>query len=76
MLDDVGGGPRVVGQRVADPVAGAHRELSTVLGYVGGRVVDAACRRIPLARGDVGADGLITHPAVRAELAAVLHALP
>jgi len=63
---------------VAAPTGGtgAHRELATVLGYVGARVVDAACRRIPLTRGEVGEDGLIADPAVRAELAAVLHALP
>ena len=56
--------------------AGAHAELATVLGYVGAQVVDAACRRIPLARSDVGPDGLITDPAVRAELLQVVDALP
>lgn len=55
--------------------AGAHTELATVLGYVGARVVDAACRRIPLVRSQVGDDGLIADPHVRAEIATALAAL-
>ncbi|GLZ47805.1 hypothetical protein Acsp06_39900 [Actinomycetospora sp. NBRC 106375] len=57
---------------------GAHDELRTVLGYVQARVVDDACRRHPLSRGDVGADGLVadpaTHRVLREVLAAVLSA--
>lgn len=55
--------------------AGAHTELATVLGYVGARVVDTACRRVPLTRDLVGAAGLIADPGVRAELRAALDAL-
>lgn len=55
--------------------AGAHTELATVLGYVGARLVDGACRRLPLARDSVGADGTIPDAAVRDEIAAALKAL-
>ncbi|KIF05077.1 NADPH-dependent FMN reductase [Streptomyces sp. RSD-27] len=51
---------------------GAEATLRTVLGYTGAAVVDAACVRIPVDRGTVGADGTIADPAVRARLADVL----
>jgi NAD(P)H-dependent FMN reductase len=54
---------------------GAHTELATVLGYVGARVVEDACRRVPVTRGQVGADGVVADPAVRAEVRAALDAL-
>ncbi|ADV68897.1 NADPH-dependent FMN reductase [Deinococcus maricopensis] len=59
---------------VAAPTGGedAHAALRKVLGYTGVRVVEAACRRLPLARQDVGADGLIASPEVRAHLQAAL----
>ena len=62
---------------VAAPTGGtgAHTELATVLGYVGARVVDDACRRVPLTRDLVGDDGLIADAGVRAELRAALGAL-
>ncbi|MFE7561253.1 NADPH-dependent FMN reductase [Kitasatospora sp. NPDC057500] len=44
---------------------GAEAALGTVLRYAGAAVVEAACVRVPLARGDVGADGLVTDPLVR-----------
>ena len=61
----------------ADPRRGhgAHDELRTVLGYVGVRVVENACRSIPVTRDAVGADGLIEAPATRAALADVLRVL-
>jgi NAD(P)H-dependent FMN reductase len=52
--------------------ADAHASLERVLGYVGADVVQAAVRRLPLARSDVGKDGLIHDPAVRGELQAAL----
>ncbi len=55
--------------------SGAHAELSTVLGYVGAHVVGDACRRVPLARDQIGPDGLIGVPAVHAEILAALQAL-
>ena len=55
--------------------AGAHQELRTVFGYLGARVLEDACHRVPLARDDVGADGLVAAPALRDALAAALAAL-
>ncbi|GLZ51799.1 NADPH-dependent FMN reductase [Actinomycetospora sp. NBRC 106378] len=55
--------------------SGAHTELATVLGYVQARIVRSACRRVPLARSQVGDDGIIADPVVRAEIAAALDAL-
>lgn len=55
--------------------SGAHTELATVLGYVPARIVRSACRRVPLARSQVGDDGVIADPSVRAEIAAALDAL-
>lgn len=51
---------------------GAEATLRSVLGYTGAAVVDAACVRIPVDRGMLGADGLITDPDVRRQLAEVL----
>lgn len=48
--------------------AGAHAGLGTVLGYVGAKVIDAACLRLPLTRAAVTTDGTITDPDVRAAL--------
>lgn len=55
--------------------AGAHGELRTVLGYVQARVVEEACRRHPLGRGDVGPDGRVADPDVHRLLREVLSAL-
>ncbi|MFB6892655.1 NADPH-dependent FMN reductase [Kitasatospora sp. NPDC056327] len=44
---------------------GAEAALGTVLRYTGAAVVEAACVRLPLTRGDVGTDGLVTDPLVR-----------
>ena len=54
---------------------GAQATLTTVLGYVGAVMVEAACRRIPLARAAVGPDGTISDPRFRAEAAQVWDAL-
>jgi NAD(P)H-dependent FMN reductase len=61
----------------AAPTAGrnAHESLRTILGYTGSRIVEAACRRAAVARDDVGADGLIADPGLRAEVGAALGAL-
>jgi NAD(P)H-dependent FMN reductase len=55
--------------------AGAHDSLRAVLTYTGTDIVEAACLRLPVARGAVGADGLIADATVRAGAAAVLLAL-
>ncbi len=54
---------------------GAHAALATVLGYVQARVIEDACRHIPIAREAVGADGIIADPATRAAIAQLLHDL-
>jgi chromate reductase, NAD(P)H dehydrogenase (quinone) len=46
-----------------------------VLGYVQARVVEDACRHVPVARDAVGADGLIADEATRAAIADALVAL-
>ena len=62
----------------ADPHrgGGAHATLATVLGYVQARVVEDACRHVPVPREAVGADGLIADAATRAAISSVLAALP
>ena len=55
--------------------ADAHDSLRKVLGYVGADVVEAACRRIPVTRQDVGEDGLIADAQARAAIQATVAAL-
>jgi chromate reductase len=55
--------------------AGAHAELRTVLTYLDAVIVEAACVQVPVTRADVAGDGLVSDPAVRAQLAAVMAAL-
>jgi chromate reductase len=55
--------------------ADAHASLRKVLGYVGADVVEAACRRVPVTRQDVGRDGLVTGDEPRAEILATVTAL-
>src|SRR4051812_11579641 len=55
--------------------ADAHDSLRKVLGYVHADVVEAACRRIPITRQDVGEDGLIANPSAREAIEATLTAL-
>jgi NAD(P)H-dependent FMN reductase len=54
---------------------GAHDTLLTVLGYVGADVIGAACRRVPVDRSSVAADGTVADPAFRAEVTAAWAAL-
>jgi NAD(P)H-dependent FMN reductase len=46
----------------------AFDSLRKVLGYAGTKLVEDACRHIPVQRSDVGADGLIAAPAIRDEI--------
>jgi NAD(P)H-dependent FMN reductase len=55
--------------------ADAHDSLRKVMQYVHADVVEAACVRIPVARGEVGADGLVGDAAIRGRIAATLRAL-
>jgi len=51
---------------------GAAATLRAVLGYTGADIVEPACVNLPVDRGTVDADGLITDPAVREQLSKVL----
>ena len=55
--------------------AGAHAELATVLRYTGAQLIDAACVHVPVARTEIGANGVIGDPAIRHAIVEVLHAL-
>lgn len=50
----------------------AHQSLRLVLGYAKAVVVEAACAHNPVTAAMVGDDGLISVPAIRAELAKAL----
>ncbi|WP_153813888.1 NADPH-dependent FMN reductase [Streptomyces sp. SUK 48] len=54
---------------------GAEATLRTVLGYTGAAVVEAACARVPLGRGDVGEDGAVADPDIRRRVAEVVRLL-
>jgi chromate reductase len=55
--------------------ADAHDSLRKVLGYTGAEIVEAACLRLPLAREDVGEDGLIAPAAAREKIVAAVQIL-
>jgi hypothetical protein len=48
--------------------ADAHDSLRKVLGFTGAQIFEDACLRLPLARGDVGEDGLIVPEEARAAI--------
>jgi chromate reductase len=82
LLDWTVGGGEIYGKpaawiNVAAPGRGkgAEETLALVLGYVGAVIVDAACRRIPVDRTAIGADGTVTDPEFRAQLAQVWDAV-
>ncbi|MBS1893101.1 MAG: NAD(P)H-dependent oxidoreductase [Actinobacteria bacterium] len=55
--------------------ADAHDSLRKVLGYTGAQIVEAAVLRLPLAREDVGPDGLIAPPKAREAIVGAVRAL-
>jgi chromate reductase len=55
--------------------ADAHASLAIVMRYLNVEVMDAACVRVPVARGHVGADGLVADAAIRAQIADVLQTI-
>jgi len=55
--------------------AGAHEELRVVLGYAHGSIIDEACADLPITGSQVGPDGLIADPDVRARIAGVLETI-
>jgi hypothetical protein len=48
--------------------ADAHDSLRKVLGYTGSEIVEDAVLRLPLARADVGEDGLIAPEKARQQI--------
>lgn len=54
---------------------GATATLATVLGYLGTRVIEPACVRLPLTASAVGPDGLVADPEFRAGVADVLRSI-
>ena len=65
----------VSGKAAPSGGADAHDSLRKVLGYTGSRIIEEACLRLPLARADIGEDGLITPPAARAGIVGAMRAL-
>jgi chromate reductase len=59
----------------ATGAAGAHATLAVVLRYCGTRIVDEACRQLPVTRADVGEDGLVGDAKIRSGLAEAVTAL-
>jgi NAD(P)H-dependent FMN reductase len=55
--------------------ADAHDSLRKVLAYVGADIVEAAVLRLPVERSDVGGDGFLADPDMRARVASTLTAL-
>ncbi len=55
--------------------AGAYAELRTVLSYADAAIVEAGCANVAVTRSDVGPDGAIVDPRIRAALAAVVGGL-
>lgn len=74
--DEIGGTPAgwVNASTAPAGAAGAHAELRTVLGYTGAVLVEDACASVPVRR-DAITDGVVTDPAVRDRLRAVVLAL-
>src|SRR5215207_6932419 len=52
---------------------GAHAALATVLGYVQARVVNAACRHVPVPRDAVGPDGVVTDTSIHDQIGRAIH---
>ncbi|MDQ2958510.1 MAG: NAD(P)H-dependent oxidoreductase [Actinomycetota bacterium] len=81
LLDWTIGGGEMSGKRVGwinssdRGAAGAYAELATVLGYADTVMVAEACRHIPVSRSEVAADGSVSNPDIRQQLAAVVGAL-
>jgi NAD(P)H-dependent FMN reductase len=53
----------------------AHASLATVLGYVGGVVIEPACVSLPVARDAVGPDGVVVDENLRERIAEVLRTI-
>jgi chromate reductase, NAD(P)H dehydrogenase (quinone) len=82
LLDWTVGGAEMYGKpaawiNVAAPGrgTGAQETLATVLGYIGAKVIEPACRQLPVARGLAAPDGTVPDPALRQGLAEVWQAI-
>ncbi len=58
-----------------EAAAATHQSLRAVLNYTGADIVEAACRRIIVPRGKLGADGTIADSSTREQIEQTLHAL-
>jgi chromate reductase, NAD(P)H dehydrogenase (quinone) len=56
------------GPAAPSAAADAHDSLRSVLGYAGAEIVEGACARVPIARDQVGPDGLVVDPGARAAI--------
>jgi hypothetical protein len=54
---------------------GAEQTLATVLGYLGTRVIEPACVRLPVSGAAVGPDGTVTDPEFRTGVAEALRTI-
>lgn len=83
LLDWTIGGTEIYGKPVgwinvsAAPTAAAkaHDSLWTVLGFASATIVPPACVHLPVTRQDVGADGQIVAPTIRASVSHVVRTL-
>jgi len=65
----------VSGPAAPTGAADGHASLRKVVSYLSMEIVDEACVRIPVARNEIGEDGLVADPGIREQLAAALAAL-
>lgn len=65
----------VSGKAAPSGGADAHDSLRKVLGYTGSKIVEEACVRLPLARADIGEDGLVAPSEAREAIVGAVTAL-
>jgi NAD(P)H-dependent FMN reductase len=53
----------------------AHESLRLVLSFANARLVEEACTHIPVKQSDVGSDGVVADPSIRAAIAAAITCL-
>jgi chromate reductase len=58
-----------------DGAARTHESLRAVLSFTGAAIVEDACARIPIPRGAVGPEGIVTDAEIRVRISQVLTAL-
>lgn len=55
--------------------AATYSSIASVLRYTGATIVESACADIPVTRSQIGSDGIIADPSVRARIRAALEQL-